>query len=98
MGWSRNDEDFRADHYRDHAKQEPRPGDRDFPIRLETSPLSGAMTVAILVKGLPNVTDAASLIEQYAQTVASEARLQATIDTSDRIMGVIDALNGKVSA
>lgn len=28
MGWSNSNEERRADHYRDHAKQEPRIGDR----------------------------------------------------------------------
>jgi hypothetical protein len=28
MGWSRPHEEFRADHYRDHMKHEPRPLDQ----------------------------------------------------------------------
>lgn len=100
MGWSRNDEDFRADHYRDERKHEPRPGDRGFsapsgevPVRLAPD-ISEAMQVAILVKGEPNFAKAANLIEQYAKTIAAEASLQATIDTSDRILAQI---NGEVA-
>lgn len=83
----------RADHYRDHAKHEPRPGDRGFtdsdvlgkftgpsdplPLRLQPKPLSTAMDVAILVRTLGNIEDAAALIEQFVNTKAAEQRLDA---------------------
>jgi hypothetical protein len=80
----------RADHYRDHAKQEPRPGDRGFtdsdvlgkfsgdplPYRFDR-PLSTAMDVAILVRTLGNIEDAAALIERFVDAKASEQRLDA---------------------
>jgi hypothetical protein len=82
----------RADRYRDHAKHEPRPGDRGFtdsdvlgkftgstdplPLRFER-PLSTAMDVAILVRALGNIEDAAALIERFVDAKASEQRLDA---------------------
>jgi len=86
----------RADHYRDLAKHEPRPGDRGFtdsdvlgkftgstdplplplPLRFER-PLSTAMDVAILVRALGNIEDAAALIERFVDAKASEQRLDA---------------------
>lgn len=74
----------RADHDRDLRKHDT------LPSRL-SPPIAGALEVAILVKGLSNVTVAAGLIEQYAQTVAAEARLQAVIDTGERILTQIGA-------
>lgn len=65
-------------------RHEPRPSDY-LPLRLQPS-IAGAMEVALIVKGLDNVTTAAGLIEQYAQTVAAEARLQAVADTGERIL------------
>jgi hypothetical protein len=63
----------RWDHDRDLRKHEPRPGDKDFPIRLE-KPLTTAMDIVVLVKALSNYTEAASLIETYAGMVAASAR------------------------
>lgn len=71
MGWNRSDEEFRADHYRDHAKHD------DIPLRLQPKPLSTAMDVAILVRTLGNIEDAAALIEQFVNTKAAEQRLDA---------------------
>lgn len=65
----------RADHYRDHMKHEPRPGDR-LPHRLDR-PLSTAMDVAILVRALGNIEDAAALIETFVDAKAAEQRLDA---------------------
>lgn len=88
MGWSRPDEESRADHYRDLHRHEWRPGDRlDVPI-------CGALEVALIVKGLKSIDDAGKLIEQYAQTVASEARLQAVTETSERILAQIAQFGG----
>jgi hypothetical protein len=102
MGWNRSDEEFRADHYRDERKHEPRPGDRGFsaprdelPVRL-SPPIATALEVAILVKGLKNIRDAERLVEQYAQTVAAEARLQAVADTGERILAQLGASDAKV--
>ena len=47
--------------------------------------LAGAKEVAVLVKCMPNLEQAAELIEQYARTVAAGARLDATIEAYDRI-------------
>jgi hypothetical protein len=77
------------DHKRDLAKHEPRPSD-PLPARF-IIPVARALEVAVLVKGLKDIRDAAALIEQYAQTVAAEASLQATITAGDRILAVFDA-------
>lgn len=78
----------RADHERDLRKHDT------LPSRL-SPPIAGAMEVALIVKGLPNISDAASLIEQYAQTVAAEARLQAVADTGERILAQLGASNAQ---
>ena len=82
----------RADHDRDIRDADWRPGDPPplAPHRLNVL-LANALEVAVLVKGVKNIRDAAALVEQYAQTVAAEARLQAVIDTSDRILSQIGA-------
>ena len=72
-------QDERFDHDRDLRKHDT------LPSRL-SPPIATALEVAILVKGLKNIRDAEKLVEQYAQTVASEARVQAVIDTSERIL------------
>lgn len=71
MGWSRSDEEFRADHDRDERKHE-RPGHRF------DKPLTTAMDIVVLVKALPNYQDAAALVEQYAAMVAATARAEET--------------------
>lgn len=70
MGWNRSDEEFRADHYRDHAKHDTLPHRFD-------RPLSTAMDVAILVRALDNIEQAAALIEMFVDAKASEQRLDA---------------------
>lgn len=67
------------DHRRDLAKHEPRPGERgfeppsnDFPARFERA-LSTAEDIAICVRGMKNVADAAALIERYAALKVKEA-------------------------
>lgn len=70
MGWYRADEDYRADHYRDHAKHDTLPHRFD-------RPLSTAMDVAILVRALGNIEDAAALIERFVDAKAAEQRLDA---------------------
>jgi hypothetical protein len=45
--------------------------------------LKGALEVAVLVRCMSNITDAAALIEQYGQTVASGAHLDRTIADFD---------------
>lgn len=60
MGYSRPDEEFRADHERDHRKH-------DRPAHRFDRPISTAMDIAVCVRGLKNITDAAALIEQYAR-------------------------------
>jgi len=51
--------------------------------------LSGAKEIAVLVKCMPNIEDCAALIEQYAQTVASGAKLDASQAMYDGIMARI---------
>lgn len=63
------------DHLRDERKHEPRPSDK-LPHRLDR-PLSTAMDVAILVRALGNIEDAAALIERFVDAKASEQRLDA---------------------
>ena len=68
MGWNAADEEYRADHYRDERKH-------DFPtIRRLEPKVTTALEIAILVKNLPNVTEGAQLIEQYAHVVAACVR------------------------
>jgi hypothetical protein len=86
----------RADHYRDERKHEPRATD-PLPLRFEPV-VPGAMEIALLVKGLANVNDGARLVEQYAQTVAAEARLDATAKTIDRCCEVIGNVGGRSDA
>ena len=75
----------RFDHARDLRKHDTDP----LPLRLIT-PTSRALDIAVLVQGMKNPTKAADLIEQYAQTVAAEARLQAVADTADRVFATLD--------
>jgi hypothetical protein len=63
------------DHLRDERKHEPRHTDR-LPHRLDR-PLSTAMDVAILVRALGNIEDAAALIDQFVDSKAAEQRLDA---------------------
>lgn len=74
--------DQRADHARDLIKHDLRPGDRGFsaptndvPDRLN-APVTTAMDIVVLVKAIPNYTDCAKLIDQYAGVVASCARAE----------------------
>lgn len=81
----------RADHDRDLRKHEPRPGDRDFPIRLETA-IPASVDVAVLVRNpAVSLTAAADLIEQYARTRASEAAAEATLEVGNRLIASIEA-------
>lgn len=96
MGWSRSDEDYRADHYRDERKHEPRPGEPDFPLRLETAPITGALEIAILVQAIP-LERAAELIEAYARSQAAAARLEATATAIDRCCEAIEAEGNPIS-
>jgi hypothetical protein len=49
------------------------------------------MMIAVLVKNLKNIQDAADLIEQYGRTLAAEARVQNTLEVSNRILGSLEA-------
>jgi hypothetical protein len=66
------------DHLRDERKVD-RPGRKfdPLPLRLQTKPLSTAMDVAILVRALGNIEDAAALIETFVDAKAAEQRLDA---------------------
>ena len=63
------------DHLRDERKHEPRATDR-LPHRLDRR-LSTAMDVAVLVRALSNIEDAAALIERFASSEAEKNRLDA---------------------
>ena len=66
------------DHQRDYRKHEPRPGERDYvPLHAQSAPLSTAMDIALCVRGMKNLQDAAALIDQYVETKAAEKRLEA---------------------
>ncbi|HEX7881934.1 MAG TPA: hypothetical protein VF499_04260 [Afipia sp.] len=69
-----------TDNYREHERElrrdEFRPGD-PIPLRFQPKPLSTAHDVAILVRNLKNVDDAAALIDRYADAKAAEQRLDA---------------------
>jgi hypothetical protein len=90
MSW-RHPTEADWDRSRDYRKHEPRPSD-PLPARMQV-PMATALEVAIMCKGLKNIRDAEKLVEQYAQTVAAEARLQAVIDTGDRILATFEAPN-----
>ena len=47
--------------------------------------MTTALEVAVLVKCLPNLQDAADLIEQYGRTVASGAVVDACAEAYDRV-------------
>lgn len=50
-----------------------------------------ALDVASLVKLVDDISVGARLIEQYAQTIAAGARMEATEAASNRIIGAIEA-------
>ena len=72
------------DHERDLRKHEPRPGDKDFPLRLEPKPLTTALEVAVLCQAL-GIRQAADLIEQYARTAHAEGLLEGVAKAYNRI-------------
>lgn len=78
MGFSRPDEEFRADHHRDLRKHD------SLPHRVDRQ-LSTALDIALLCRCLDNIQDAADLIEQYAQMVAAGARLDETLEAANRM-------------
>lgn len=88
MGYSRNDEDSRADHYHDSRKHDFEPLPRS-PIDRLTPPIATALEIAVLVKGTRDIREAAKLVEQYANTVASGAALDATNEAYARIDKVL---------
>lgn len=77
MGWSRPDEDFRADHERDHRKNFIEDDAGPIALRLQPRLLSTAMDVALIVRGLSNLQEAGKLIDAYADAKAAEIRLDA---------------------
>jgi hypothetical protein len=69
------DEYERADHERDLRKHDKLP---PLPLHVQTAPsMCTALDVAVCVKALKNVLDAAHLIEQYADAKAAAIRLDA---------------------
>jgi hypothetical protein len=92
------------DHLRDERKHELRPGDRGFtdsdvlgrytgpdplPLHVQAPPITGALEVAILAQAVP-LQQAAALIEQYARTRASEARLDGVASCADRVFEALE--------
>jgi hypothetical protein len=71
----------RADRERDYRKHEWRPGDA--PDRLSVA-IPTAVEVAVLVKAI-DITAGADLIEQYARTKASEARMDGVAEAYNRV-------------
>jgi hypothetical protein len=69
----------RADHARDLAKHDERPGDRLTPMT------SHALEIAILVKAVKDPREGAALIEQYACTREAEGVLKGVTRTLDRL-------------
>ena len=66
------------DHLRDERKHQPRPGERDYvPLHAQSTPLSTAMDIALCVRGMKNLQDAAALIDRYVDAKAAEQRLEA---------------------
>lgn len=69
---------YDREHERELQKHEPRPSDRGFspptqsepPARYDV-PISTAMDIALIVRGLKNLPDAAALIERYAERYAN---------------------------
>lgn len=53
-------------------------------LRLQPKQMT-AVEIAVLVKCLPNIAMAADLIEQYARSEASKARIEASIEFYDRV-------------
>ena len=74
MGWSRPNEDERADYERDLRKHDS--GD-PIPLRLKPGPLSTAMDIALIVRGMNNLVEAGKLIDQYADWKAAGERMDA---------------------
>jgi hypothetical protein len=73
MGWHSRDESERADYEHDQRKN----WSPDIPLRLEPSPLSTAMDIALIVRGMTNLVEAAKLIEAYADAKAAATRMDA---------------------
>lgn len=90
MGWSSNQEESRADHFIDERKHDWRPGDKpELATRLDR-PISTAEDIAICVRGMKNIADAAALIQQYADMVAVSARVEQHRQSSDTVLRAID--------
>ena len=77
MGWSRPDEEFRADHAHDHRKNFIEEDSAPLALRLQPRLLSTAMDVALIVRNMNNLYEAGKLIDQYADAKAAEKRLDA---------------------
>ena len=84
---------YTAEHWdrvRDYRKHEPRPGEPDYiPLHAQSARVAGALEVAILAKAAP-LQMAADLIEQYARTKASEAKLDGVTACADRVFAALE--------
>lgn len=78
MGWSRPDEDSRADHFRDQHKHDWRPGDKPEPRPDLPEPSLLAIECALMVRhqGI-KLQLAAQLIEEFARAEYQRIRLEA---------------------
>lgn len=86
MGWSKSDEDVRADHDRDSRKHDWRPGDA--PEHRLDRKIGTPLEIAALVKDV-DIIRGAQLIELYASTVAEAAKLDLTIEFDARTGGPV---------
>lgn len=74
MGWSRPDEESRADYYRDRIKHEPLPCDPPLSVQRDLSP---AEDVIAFIKRTDNYAECAEALESYHRERRSEERLEA---------------------
>jgi hypothetical protein len=57
--------------------------------------ITTALEIAVLVKCLPDIQQAADLIEQYANTVAAGAKIEAAQEAYERTLRVMNAPLGE---
>lgn len=87
---------YDREHEIELQKHEWRPGDNPvlgkFTDSTRTAAPIDAIEIAVLVKGMKNITEAAKLIDQYAAAVAAGAKLEGVQEAYDRM----DAVMAKV--
>jgi hypothetical protein len=58
-------------------------------MRTNDNSVTDPLAIAVLVKNLRNIEDAARLIEQYGRTVAAAAVVDATAEAYDKVLARI---------